>query len=153
MSSPAPVPRPPGTDNIGNLLRDPLLYLEAEIRAALDAAGFGDLGRPHVSLGQFIADEGSRITELAELAQVTKPSVVYLVDDLERLGYAVRRPDPSDARAKLVAMTERGLEVQAVGRETIARVEREWAGLLGPGRMRELRALLSDLRDELWPDG
>ena len=153
MSSRPHIPRPPGTDNIGNLLRDPSLYLEAEIRAALDAAGFGDLGRPHVSLGQFIADEGSRITELAELAQVTKPSVVYLVDDLERLGYAVRRPDPSDARAKLVAMTERGLEVQAVGRETIARVEREWAGLLGPGRMRELRALLSDLRDELWPDG
>jgi len=153
MSSPSAIPHPPGTDNIGNLLRDPLLYLEAEIRAALDAAGFGDLGRPHVALGQFIADDGSRITELAQLAQVTKPSVVYLVDELERLGYVVRRPDPSDARAKLVAMTERGLEVQAVGRATIARVEREWAGLLGPRRMRELRGLLSDLHDELWPDG
>ena len=152
MSSPPPIPRPPGTDNIGNLLRDPALYIEAEIRAALDAAGFGDLRPPHLALGQFIADEGSRITELAELAQVTKPSVVYLVDELERLGYAVRRPDPTDARAKLVAMTERGLAVQAVGRQTIARVEREWATLLGAGRMRELRTLLSDLRDELWPE-
>ena len=153
MSSPPHIPRPPGTDNIGNLLRDPSLYLDAEIHAALDAAGFGDLRPPHLAIGQFIADDGSRITELAELAQITKPSVVYLVDELERLGYAVRRPDPADARAKLVAMTERGLAVQAVGRETIARVEREWASLLGAGRMRELRGLLSDLRDELWPGG
>ena len=153
MSSPPQIPRPPGTDNIGNLLRDPALYLDAEIRAALDAAGFGDLRPPHLAIGQFVADDGSRITELAALAQITKPSVVYLVDELERLGYAVRRPDPSDARAKLVAMTERGLAVQAVGRETIARVEREWASRLGARRMRELRALLSDLRDELWPDG
>jgi DNA-binding MarR family transcriptional regulator len=153
MSSPPPIPRPPGTDNIGNLLRDPALYLEAEINAALDAAGFGDLRPPHLSLGQFVADEGSRITELAAIMQVTKPSVVYLVDELERLGYVTRRPDPTDARAKLVALTERALAARVVARRTIARVEREWSALLGADRVRELRQLLGDLREGLWPGG
>lgn len=153
MSSPPPIPRPPGTDNIGNLLRDPALYLEAEINAALEAAGFGDLRAPHLALGQFVADAGSRITELAALLQITKPSVVYLVNDLERLGYAARTPDPSDARAKLVALTERGLAARAVARRTIARSEREWTALLGAERMRELRELLRELRDGLWPQG
>lgn len=152
MSNSPPIPRPPGTDNIGNLLRDPALYLEAEINIALAAAGFGDLRPAHLSLGQFVADEGSRVTELAALMQVTKPSVVYLVDELERLGYVTRRPDPTDARAKLVALTERGLAGRVVGRRTIARVEREWAALLGAERLRELRHLLGDLRAALWPD-
>ncbi len=153
MSSPPPIPRPPGTDNIGTLLRDPSLYLEAQINAALASSGYGDLRPPHVALGQFVADEGSRVTELAALLQITKPSVVYLVNDLERLGYLVRAPDPSDARAKLVTLTDRGLAAREVARRTIAQSERDWTALLGAGRMRELRKLLHDLSDGLWPQG
>ena len=59
---------------------------------------------------------GSRVTELAQLAQVTKPTVVYLVNDLERLGYVERIPDPADGRAKLVCLTERGVRAQEAAR-------------------------------------
>ena len=91
------------------------------------------------------------MTELAQLAQITKPSVVYLVNDLERLGYVERVPDPDDGRAKLVRLTPRGAEAQAVARELITQVEHDWAGVLGRRNFDALRGLLKQLHDALWP--
>jgi DNA-binding MarR family transcriptional regulator len=43
-----------------------------------------------------------------------KQVIGNLVDELEKLGYVERRPDPADRRAKLVCPTERGrLQMQA----------------------------------------
>ena len=91
------------------------------------------------------------MTELAQLAQITKPSVVYLVNDLERLGYVERVPDPDDGRAKLVRLTPRGAEAQAVARKLIAQVEHDWAGVLGRRNFDTLCGLLKQLHDALWP--
>ncbi len=49
-------------------------------------------------LAQRIADEGSRLTELADRAQVTKQTASLLVAALEREGLVERVPDPSDGR-------------------------------------------------------
>lgn len=49
-----------------------------------------------------------RLTRLAELEGVTQPSMTALVTRLEGDGFAVRRPDPTDGRAVLVALTAAG---------------------------------------------
>jgi DNA-binding MarR family transcriptional regulator len=141
-----------GKDHIGPLLRDPALTLNELVSEGLAARGFADFRPAHGSVGQHIADEGSRVTELADLAQVSKPTIVYLVDDLERLGYVHRVPDPEDGRAKLVRLTERGIQAQRAGREIVAEIERDWANLLGVGEFEELKALLRRLHEALWPD-
>ena len=156
MSSPLPHrsrPRQqwPGTNNFGALLRDPALAINELVSEGLAERGFADFRPAHGTIGQHIEDEGSRVTDLARLAQITKPSVVYLVNDLERLGYVERVPDPDDGRAKLVRLTLRGAEAQAVARELIAQVEQDWAGLLGGNDFRALRDLLERLHDALWP--
>ena len=102
----------PGTRNFGALLRDPALALNELVSEGLAQRGFGDFRTAHGTIGQHIADQGSRVTELAELAQISKPSVVYLVNDLERLGYVERIADPTDGRAKLVRLTARGARAQ-----------------------------------------
>jgi DNA-binding MarR family transcriptional regulator len=114
--------------------------------------GFGDFRPAHGTIGQHIADQGSRVTELAVLAQISKPSVVYLVNDLERLGYVERIPDPADGRAKLVRLTARGARAQATAREIIAQVEHDWARALGVSDFRTLRKLLEGLHEALWPE-
>jgi DNA-binding MarR family transcriptional regulator len=91
------------------------------------------------------------VTELAQLAQVSKPTVVYLVNDLERLGYVERVPDPADGRAKLVRMTDRGLRAQRAGTEIVRQIERDWSALLGEGEFAALRDHLQRLHDALWP--
>ncbi len=37
-----------------------------------------------------------------------------LVDELEQLGYVVRRPDPTDRRAKLIILTKKGQACKAI---------------------------------------
>lgn len=144
-------PRPLGSRNLGTLLRDPWLELNARLNAAVAERGFEDV-RPALSaVFQHVRDEGSRITEVAERAQLTKQTVVYLVNELERLGYVERVADPDDGRAKLVRPTTRGHAAVLTAREVATEIEREWAELLGRERMAELRILLGDLHDALWP--
>ena len=141
----------PGTRSFGSLLRDPTLAMTELVNEGLAERGFPDFRPAHGTIGQHISDRGSRITELAQLAQVTKPTVVYLVNDLERLGYVERIPDPVDGRAKLVCLTERGTRAQEAARKIIGEIEQDWGELLGNDDLAVLRALLQRLHDALWP--
>jgi DNA-binding MarR family transcriptional regulator len=143
--------RPIGSRNLGTLLRDPWLELNARLTASVAQRGFPDL-RPALSVVfQHLRDEGSRITEIAERAQLTKQTVVYLVNDLERLGYIERIADPSDGRAKLVRATARGTAAVEEARRIAAEIEHEWTALLGEAPMADLRRKLEQLHDALWP--
>jgi DNA-binding MarR family transcriptional regulator len=142
---------PLGSRNHGTLQRDPWLELNARLAAAVGQRGFEDI-RPALSaVFQHVRDDGSRITEIAERAQLTKQTIVYFVNDLEALGYVERVPDPDDRRAKLVRPTERGQAAVAEARRVAAEIEREWTELLGAERMAQLRELLEALHDALWP--
>ena len=88
---------------------------------------------------------GTRVSELARRAQITKQSMAELVAHLERHGYVERVPDPDDRRAKLVRATARGGAVYAIARAFVADLEAEWTAALGEERMRRLRELLVDL--------
>ena len=48
-----------------------------------------------------------------------------LVDELEQLEYVVRRPDPTDRRAKLITLTSKGHACIAAGIATIDGIEQQ----------------------------
>lgn len=121
--------------------------MERRIFAALAAAGFDDFTPAQARVMQRIRPNGTRLTELAEAAQVTKQTAGFLVDQLERTGYVRRTPDPTDARARLVRIAERGAAAQPVADAAVAEVEAEWRGLLGDRRWAHLRDALSRLRE------
>lgn len=146
--------RPPsGTDNFGNLFRDPMLVMQGLVAEGLERRGFGDLRPALLAVGQHVGPDGTRITELAERTLLTKATVVHAVDELERLGYVTRRPDPTDGRAKLVVPTERAHAAERAARESIAEIRDAWAALMGERDMAELEAGLRRLRTALWPTG
>jgi DNA-binding MarR family transcriptional regulator len=132
--------------NLGILLRAPFQEVVRRVSAGLAEAGFDDLRPAHTAVFQHIEAGGSRLTDLAERAQITKQSMGYLVDDLEQRGYLERRPDPSDRRAALISLTDRGWEQVRTSLKIIATLEEEWAGKLGRPQMERLRELLGDLR-------
>ena len=68
-----------------------------------------------------------------------------LVDELEELGYVVRRPDPTDRRAKLIVLTQRGHECIDAGIATIHGLEERIDQILGPRGHAQLRRLLGAL--------
>jgi DNA-binding MarR family transcriptional regulator len=122
-------------------------HAETRILEHLRTHGFEDLTLAQARTAARINLDGIRLTDLAESAQVTKQTAGFLVDQLERAGYVERRPDPTDARARLVFPAARGLAAQATAREMEQQIEAEWERHLGRARMRALRAALTDLRE------
>ena len=133
--------------NLGLLCYYPSRAMESRVFAALAEAGFTDLSIAQGRVAARIGPAGTRVTELAEQAGVTKQTAGYLVDQLERAGYVRRVPDPTDARARLVQIADRGLAALQVARATEAVVEAEWTAHLGPRVTEQLRRALTRLRD------
>ncbi|HEY0636396.1 MAG TPA: MarR family transcriptional regulator [Pseudonocardiaceae bacterium] len=146
MSSAGAAAAPEGP-NIGLLLYLPYRAMENRVFAALAAAGFDDVTPAQAKVFQRIGPNGTRLTDLAEQAQVTKQTAGFLVDQLERTGYVRRTPDPADARARLVRIAERGAAAQLIAARVVAEVEGEWTRHLGVRRMTQVRDALTRLRE------
>jgi len=138
-----------GSQNLGLLLREPYRVGSEELHRRIAERGHPEVRPPHGDVFGFLDQEGTRVSELARRAQITKQSMAELVAHLERHGYVERVADPGDRRAKLVRATSRGQEVYAIAREAIAQIEREWTERLGANNMRQLRDLLQQLNDRL----
>jgi DNA-binding MarR family transcriptional regulator len=103
---------------------------------------FDDIRPGHGCVFGNIDPDGSRLTDLAERAMMTKQSVGEVTTDLEHRGYVERVPDPSDGRAKVIRLTDRGRAAQQVGLELIGALERDWAERFGEERVAALREAL-----------
>ncbi|MEX5262238.1 MarR family winged helix-turn-helix transcriptional regulator [Kocuria sp. CPCC 205263] len=134
--------------NTGLLLYYPYRDMEIRVVEALHAAGFADLSYAQARIFQRIGPDGTRTVQLAEQARVTKQTASLLVQALEEEGYVERRPDPADARARLVSVAERGRAAQAVAAGVVAEVEEQWRRRLGARRYAALRRALAELHEE-----
>src|ERR1700723_2469444 len=94
--------------DLGVSLLIPYRYTEDRVFRALQDAGFDDWTLAQCRLFQRIAPDGSRLTDLADQAQMSKQSAGVMVDQLERLGYVRRVPDPADGRARVIVIEQRG---------------------------------------------
>lgn len=122
-------------------------HAESRIMATVAAAGYDDITLAQARVMARIGPDGSRLTDLAEQAQVTKQSASSVVELLERAGYVERVPDPTDARARLIRIAERGRRAQEVARREEAAIERDWTRHLGKDRMKAMRESLDALRE------
>ena len=119
--------------------------LFAEFRIELVESGYGDIRPTHGCVFRFVREEGMRLTELASFAGMTKQSIGEIVDDLEERGYVERFPDPADRRAKLIRLTEKGEQAQAMGRALFAKLEQRLADRYGADRLAAVRELLEEI--------
>jgi DNA-binding MarR family transcriptional regulator len=123
-----------------------------DFRKLLEETPYTDVRPTHGCVFRFVHGEGMRLTELATKAGLTKQSVGEIVDDLTGLGYIERFPDPTDKRAKLIRLTEKGLDAQRIGFASFERLESEWAEAFGPDRIAALRSLLEEIALAKSPD-
>jgi DNA-binding MarR family transcriptional regulator len=92
-----------------------------------------------------IDPQGTRPSVLAERANMTRPAMGELIDELEALGYVRRVPDPQDRRAKLVTPTAKTLARQRLVREVNAEIEAGYRKKLGSTEYQRLRRALAQL--------
>ncbi|MEV1328512.1 MarR family transcriptional regulator [Micromonospora costi] len=116
--------------------------VQREIFTRAAARGFGDVRPRHGAVLAYLDPDGTRPGELARLAGRNKQTMGAILDELERLGYVRRAPDPADRRAKLVIPTDRGREFMTVSDGLVELIEQNLADTLGPDLYRDFRAAL-----------
>jgi DNA-binding MarR family transcriptional regulator len=123
------------------LLRD----FEARLLEALGRRGFERIRPSYLVVFRNMHPDGSRLTDVARRAGLTKQGIGALVREMERRGLVQIVADPTDGRAKLVRLTasarRRLPEVKAV----VAEIEAEYLRRIGAGQMHRVKALLRRL--------
>jgi DNA-binding MarR family transcriptional regulator len=113
----------------------------------LATSSYKDIQPAHASALQPLwqRSDGLRLTELAQIARITKQSMGALIDSLEAAGYVERLDDPDDGRAWRVRLTARGRafgrDVRRFSREVDARIEEQ----IGAEKVEALRSVLQVL--------
>ena len=136
---------PEQADTLGALLRSPYRKLSKRLYAEMASNGFPEIRPAHSVVFRHIMPAGSRLTDLAEIAGLTKQSMAYLVGYLEKHGYVTIFTDPADARAKLVQLTKRGNLFIASLLKASARLEVEAGEKMGRANLQKLREGLKAL--------
>jgi len=104
-----------------------LIFLLSEAAHALqtemtrDLAELGVTPRMHCVLYHALGGEFSQI-QLADQCALDKTTMVVTMDALERDGLAERRPSPTDRRARIIAVTEKGAGLVARADEIVSRL-------------------------------
>jgi DNA-binding MarR family transcriptional regulator len=133
--------------DLSHLLLEAFRSLDREIEAALEDRGAGEL-RPSQAIALLLVDRtGTRLSDLAQRASITKQAMMQLVDDLQEKGCVRRVPDTEDARAKMVRLTAKGLRLRASTRKAIQAVESRVRRRLGGRRYEALRVLLTEVSE------
>ncbi|MFE4198056.1 MarR family winged helix-turn-helix transcriptional regulator [Paenarthrobacter sp. NPDC056912] len=84
--------------------------LQRTLRCVVTAhlARVPDVGMALQGVMRFIGEGDARATQLAARLGVSAPVLSRHIAELEELGFVVRRPDPADGRAQILALTEAG---------------------------------------------
>lgn len=113
---------------------------EALVRVGLSLAKFGALTHL-VEAGKPLS-----LSECAKKMTCVRSNITQLVDRLEADGLARRVKDPEDRRVVRAAVTQSGIERQAVGAKEVAKVQAELFKRLGGIDQGALRRALSAIR-------
>src|ERR1700723_4747662 len=116
LRTPALASGPPGLslldrirhEHLGWLLgRADLLFAEGVTRA-MHERGFAGIRLVHIALIRNVDENGTRISEIARRAGMTKQATGPLVAEFVDLGYIRLVNDPSDGRVKVARYTAKG---------------------------------------------
>lgn len=119
-------------DTLGHVLTRVSRLFHEQALQAVHSAGFPDIRESWIVLLRHMEVDGIRSSALADRLGVTRQAAGQLVSELEGRGYLERVPDPSDGRAKLVRMTDRGLDAWATGLDALAALQHDLNAELGP---------------------
>ena len=134
---------------LGALMGKVRLAINREVTAGLIARGHRTIRPSAAQVFRGLDRGGTRLTELARRAEITKQSMGSLVAELEADGYLERVPDPADGRAKLVRLTRQGQGVARDITDLGGQVESRLLEGLGARRMQAVRTGLERMLEEL----
>lgn len=86
-----------------------------------------------------------RASQVAGSCDVTKQALSQQIAQLERDGYLSVAPDPHDARARILTLTDKGERAQALAHRIFAEIEDDWSAEIGEDELATVRRVLTAL--------
>jgi DNA-binding MarR family transcriptional regulator len=129
--------------DLGILLARGYQEFVRQLHEALAKAGFEDIGRSDGYVFRALDETPLSTSALAARLAITKQGAAQIVEDMTRRGYLERRPDPQDARARLLSLSGRGRAALGEARRFHQRYERGLARTHGRAAVTTLRRLLT----------
>ncbi len=86
----------------------------------------------HIHITRHLPEAGTRLTDLAARAGMTKQAMAHLVSQCEAWGMVQRAHHSSDARARHISFTAAGLAWLHAYRDAVAQAESEMRTAIGP---------------------
>ncbi|MEI6759337.1 MAG: MarR family transcriptional regulator [Betaproteobacteria bacterium] len=99
--------------------------------ALANLAARGNLSASHVHVTRHLAIGGSRLTDLAQQAGMSKQAMGKLVDQCEAWGLVTREADGRDARARRIRFTSAGEAWLLAMQQAVAQAEAELQTAVG----------------------
>ncbi|QNE48645.1 winged helix-turn-helix transcriptional regulator (plasmid) [Glaciihabitans sp. INWT7] len=136
-------------DDVGRLLETAAGAFSRTVFIRVIEAGYPDIRPAHVPVFAGLTIGGTHISELASKAGVSRQAMSAMVQEVGALGYVQTHPDPADARATLVSLTELGTKFcQTVIDVTLranAEVDAQFGGRYAEKLRKQLR-MIADSR-------
>jgi len=135
-------------ENLGFLLAKASQRWNELLSAGFSEHGFSEVRPSYGSvLVPLFEEDGLRIGEIARRSRLSKQTMTTMVRLAERDGLVVREPDPEDARAVRVRLSDRAREFAPVAERVLKRLEERVAGILGRSGQRRMRDGLAELAE------
>jgi DNA-binding MarR family transcriptional regulator len=113
-------------------------------------AGFGEIRASYGALLiPLFEEDGLRMSEVAQRARLSKQTLTTMARLLERDNLIARRPDPHDARATRLYLTERARAFEPIAKSVLDELETEVTQTLGKqttARLKQALGVIVDLR-------
>ena len=121
--------------NVGRLLHNAVRRFDARILELMSASGHAETRIAQLNVTRNLDMEGTRLTELARRASMSKQAMGELVDQCSELGLVDRIADPTDRRARIVLFTPAGRKWLDAFRDAVDVAEQEMRAELGRATM------------------
>ena len=99
--------------------------------ALSNLAARSQVSAAHIHITRHLSLKGSRLTDLAQRAGMSKQAMGDLVDQCEAWGLVAREADPHDSRARRVRFTQTGLAWLKAFEEAVRQAEAEFRAEVG----------------------
>lgn len=122
-------------DNAGRVFGAASRRFGQQVVTSMHGLGHADLSPAQLALYRNLDLEGSRLTDLAIRARITKPSMRELVGRAVRLGHVSQRPDPQDRRSRRICFTAAGLRLLDDFRSSVETTETRFGAVTARPRL------------------
>jgi DNA-binding MarR family transcriptional regulator len=124
-------------------------YCERTLMELDRARGYEDLKMSYAQVLTHVSPHGTLINDLARINGVSKQAIGQVVKQVEEAGYVQRRQHPLDKRSTMIFLTDAGLRLIRDSLDNVARIEMDFARVLGNRSAKRFAATLEALSTHL----